>query len=406
VPLTDLNRHDATTLDSTPSPRVVRVALLVESASSWGADLLKGIAEFSRSHAELIWSCYWEPWGKNDRILLPEGIEVDGVIARVTHEALAKQLVASQLPVVNLSWYRFPGYDFPSCNGDAVAAGEMAADYLVSLGYRHFAYCPANERHRHPDQFGDAFIDALAKRQFGCDRYEPADSLATLAPWFSEVNDIEHWLKSLPLPIAILAFHDLQARMITEACTNLGLRVPQDIAVMGGERDEISSRLSRPPITSIDQSVERIGFEAARLLDGMMRGLPAPTEPLMIAPARIVPRQSTDWLAVDDDLVARALAYIRQHMGEPIDVRDIVDAVKVSRRTLEQRFRRLLGRSPADELRRARARQAAKLLCETRLPVVKIAAECGFEHPETLSRCFQREFQTTPAEFRRRHKRP
>ncbi len=364
------------------------VALLIESSSSWGSGMLAGIAEYIRRDAWQPWVCHWRPWGKQDRLMLPDEVHFDGVIARVTHEALAEQLHSSGIPSVNLSWYRFPDFPIPRCTSDEAATGKMVADYLVSLRYENFAYCPASERTDRHDRLGSAFRHELSRAGYACHMYKPAAGVVTDIQWIDQIDRIADWLQPLPKPIAVLAFDNAQARIVTQACAMMRLDVPRDVAVMGGEHDKISSALSQPPLTSIDLSEEKIGFEAARLLEALMGGAAPPSRPTLIPPSRIVPRQSTDWLASDDEIVSDALKYMEAKLDGGVEIRTVAEEIGVSRRTLEQRFKRSLGRSPAEALRRLQAQLAAQLLCDTRLQVAQIAHRCGFDRAESLTRCF------------------
>ena len=381
-----------------PGPRV---ALLIEGASSWGRDLLRGISDYLNNKAVSPWFCYWLPWGKQERIMLPKHLKLDGVIARVTHEELARDIVESGIPGVNVSWYRFPGYKVPRCTCDEWAGGKLMADYLVSLRYPHFAYCPAGERGNQSERLGDAFINALRQRGHSCQIYETSSSeLDELTSW-QEVSRLGAWIDTLKKPVAILAFHDAQARLITLACQQYGFDVPRQVAVMGGEYDELSSLLSTPTLTCVDLSARRVGFEAAQLLESLMFGAAPPESPILVHPNRIIPGQSTDWLVVEDELVLRAIHLIEDRLSTGIRVSDLLEDLSVSRRTLEQRFKRSLGRSPAEEIRRAQVHKAAELLYETSLPITQIAIRCGFERLESFTRAFKREYMKSPSEFRK-----
>ena len=390
-------------IKTVPKTAARRVAVLIESSSSWGAGLLKGIAYYIRHQAVTPWTCYWQPWGKNERILMPDGIQLDGVIARVSHEELASQIVGRRIPAVNCSWYHFPKFPIPQCTSDEAAAGNMIAEYFLSLGYRSFAYCPANDRGDHADRFGESFVSALANAGHTCERYIRKPRTGR-SDWFEQVRDLATWLERLEKPVAILAFHDVQARIVAEACKSVGLRIPQEIAIMGGEQDEISAALSSPPLTSIDLAPEEIGREAARILEGMMMGAKPPGGPVLTPPARVVPRQSTDSWAIEDKIISEALKFIEDNLSKPINVNSVVRATSVSRRNLEQRFKRFLGRTVAGEVRNARTKKAARLLSDTNKSIMSIALECGFYHSESLTRAFQREFHKTPTEFRKQSK--
>jgi LacI family transcriptional regulator len=219
------------------------------------------------------------------------------------------------------------------------------------------------------------------------------------------MEELGDWIESLPKPAALLAFEGVRGRQLTEACRLRGIDVPGEVAVLGGDHDELSSRISSPKLSTIDHSPERIGFKAAELLDKMISSGKVPQEPILLPPAGVVTRQSTDTLAVDDPLIARAIHYIRENAHRPIQVRDILEQVPISRRSLELRLLQLLGHSPADEIRRARLQVARRLLLSNDEQMPWIAAHSGFERVEVLTRAFRKAFGITPSAYRRQFRR-
>ena len=377
------------------------MALLIETSTSWGAGLVEGIAAYARQHA--AWSLFWEPRGRYDLLRLPADWEARGVLARVTHQALADDILAAGIPAVDVSWYGYGEGRIPRCTSDECAAGGLAARYFLERGFRSFAYCGSPRRPKYVDRFGESFVRELAERGHACRVFSPDVSRYADLSWFAQVGALAEWLESLPKPVGVLAFDDAQGRQVTEACEYGGMHVPREVAVLGGEQDHLSSSLSRPPLSSIDQSPYDVGQQAAALLARLMQGAPAPGKPLLLPVHRIITRQSTDTLAVDDELLAAALRYIRDNCRARIRVQDVLKSVPVSRRALEKGFRRLLGRSPAEEIRRARVDLAVELLCTTGWSMPRIASESGFDRAELLTRAFRRELKTTPSRFRKAH---
>lgn len=378
-----------------------RVALLIDTATTWGAGLIEGIAEFAKANGRR-WVFSLEPRGKYDRMLLPERWRGDGVVARITHRALADQLLANAVPAVNVSWFRYGENLIPRCTCDESAAAELAARYFLDNGYRQFAYCASTLRPSYHDRLGEAFEAALAREGRTCVRFAPEHERFQKLDSEQQLEELSAWLTALPRPAALLAFDDLQARQVTEACAQAGISVPDDVAVLGGEHDELSSRISSPPLSGVDQNPTEVGYRAAEMLDHLMAGRPLKSANVLLPPRRIISRQSTDQVAVPDEMLADAIRYIRQHHANELRIRDILHAVPMSRRALEIGFRRYLGRTPREEIRRIRVERALALLCDTQMPITKIAAECGFDRPELLTRAFRRELKATPSEFRRR----
>jgi LacI family transcriptional regulator len=193
-----------------------------------------------------------------------------------------------------------------------------------------------------------------------------------------------------------------RGREVLYACRALGLLVPEQVAVMGGDEDSLLCETCNPPLSGVALTSERIGYEAAALLDRLLHGEARPAEPTLIEPTRVVVRQSTDTLAITDPDLAQAIAFIRVHAATAIRVSDVLRAVAVSRSWLERRFQESLGRSPAEEIRRVRLDRAKQLLAETEMPVPQVAVAAGFGSREYLAYAFKQVTGLTPREFRHR----
>lgn len=382
-------------------PSRQRVALLIDTSTSWGAGLIEGIADYAKAHGR-HWLFSIEPRGKYEPMMLPDTWKGHGVIARITHSRLAAQLIAAQIPAVNVSWFSYGENLIPRCTCDEAAAAEMAAKYFLENGFRQFAYCGSSLRPSYNDRLGNAFVEALAKRGHPCTVFDFERAQLSQLDSEQQLHVLSDWLESLPRPVALLAFDDLQGRIVTEACAQRGLNVPDDIAVLGGEHDELSSRISSPPLSGVDQCPTDVGYRAAQMLDALMAGEPLRETNVRLQPRRIISRQSTDKVAIGDELLAEAIRYIRENFADELRIRDILHAIPVSRRALEIGFREHLGRTPREEIRRIRVQKALELLCDTDWPVTKIAHACGFDRPELLTRAFRRELKATPTAFRKR----
>ncbi|MEM9660646.1 MAG: substrate-binding domain-containing protein, partial [Planctomycetota bacterium] len=284
---------------------------------------------------------------------------------------------------------------------DEADIAERAAKYFLDRGFRQFAYCGSSVRTNYVDRVGQAYSSQLLQRGFACHHYTPQADPEGFLPKPDDLDRLIQWLKDLPKPIALLAFDSIQARFVTEACQLADIESPQQVAVLGGEYDFLNCTVSRPQLSSVDHSPFRVGYAAAKLLARLMAGEPPPAEPILMPATRIITRQSTDTIAVNDELLAACLQFIKDHSHERIQVSDILASVPISRRALEKGFRRHLSRSPAEEIRRVRVGNAVPLLCDTTWPMPRIAAACGFERPELLTRAFRRELNMTPSQFRK-----
>ena len=375
-----------------------RIALLIETSTSWGTGLVKGIADYAHAHDN--WSFFVEPRGRYELLQLPGGWTGDGIIARVTHQALADQIIASGKPAVNVSWYDFGSESIPHCTADELQAGPLIAEHFITRGFRQFAYCGPVNRPNYVDLFGQAFQAAIAQAGYECLCFEDNAPGARNSTWESVMAGLGEWVVALPKPIALLVHNDVRCRQLSEACRLNGVKVPEEIALIGGEHDMLSCQMSRPKLSSIDFSAEQVGSQAAAMLAGMMAGDPYPAESIRIPLARIIVRQSTDTLAVDDPLIVQAVRFIIENASRAISVNDVVKAVPTSRRKLEMRFQNTLQRSPASEIRRVRIEHVKQLLVDTDWAMPQIAAKCGFERVEVLTRTFKKQEGITPRAYR------
>ena len=214
-------------------------------------------------------------------------------------------------------------------------------------------------------------------------------------------RQLAKWLAGLPKPVGIMACYDIKAQQVLDVCRELDLAVPEQVAVIGADNDHLLCNLSDPPLSSVIPNSRRAGYEAARLLDQMMFGEKVDNNAVLVRPLGIETRQSTDTLAIEDAEIAEALRFIRRHASSGINVGDVLKAVPLSRRVLESRFRKLLGRTPHEEIVRQRIGRVQQLLSETELSLREIADRTGFEHAEYLSVAFKQATGQTPTQFRK-----
>jgi LacI family transcriptional regulator len=385
--------------------RARRVAVLVETASSWGRGVVEGIAAFARQRGD--WLVAWELDGASDPSRVLQGWEADGVIAEVVHLQHEQALLRSALPTVNVArMSRFAG-TLPRCAADEKMAGKSAARYFVERGFRYFGYCGgASTPLGESDGLEQGYVLELRRCGRQCAVVGPrAGGQAGDLQGFAQQRLLAQWLRGLPKPVGVLAYDEAVGRQLIEACKLAELPVPQQVAVLNAGDDAWCSALSQPPLSSLDLASRCVGEAAAALLDDLLGGGIPPEAPLRLHAGRIVTRQSTDTAAVEDALLATAVQFIREHRCQRIRVDDVVRAAGVSRRALEKGFRRVFGRSPAEEIRRARVDLAAEMLCTTEWSMPEIAVACGLERSEMLTRAFRRELNTTPTRFRRQHQR-
>ena len=375
------------------------VALIVETAKQYDRGLLRGIGRYIKGHGP--WSVYLEERGPKDPI--PpwlQGWRGDGIIARSRDAAMAGALLATGAPVVELR-REAVGVDLPAvhCDDDAIAA--LAVAHFRERGFRHFAYC-GRPVARWSDLRGAAFRRHLEAIGAAClDGPTPRRSRAPT--WEQEQDDVARWLSGLPHPIAVLACNDIRGLQVLDACRRTGLPVPERVAVLGVDNDVTLCELADPPLSSIDQDLERIGYEAAALLDRLMAGEPPPDGPLLVEPLGVVGRLSTEAVAVDDPAVAAALRLIRQHACDGRGIDHLADRTGLSRRALQRRFKAVTGRTIRDEILDVQLARVRRMLAETDLKLDAIARRAGFRYIGYLCSFFKKRTGMTPGEYRLRH---
>lgn len=370
------------------------VALIVESSLEYGRGVLRGIARWLREHGP--WSLFLEQ--RELGAALPDWIrdwDGDGIITRSDDPRLQR----TGLPTVGLYDRTEDRLKLPMILNDNLAVGRMGARHLADRGFRHLAYYGVRrERWSELRLAGAAEAARAAKSSFAVH--------ASGGKWEASQERLQRWIISLPRPLGLVAANDLHGLRALDACRRAGLAVPEQVAVVGADDDAEVCELSDPPLSSVAFNPERVGYESATLLDRLMSGGSRPREPLLVPPLGVSTRQSTDILAIDDPDVARAVHYIRRHAFEGITVEDVLEDVPLSRRALEHRFRRRLGRTPKEEIQRLRFEEAKSLLASTDLPIARISDRLGFHQPAYLSGVFKKETGLSPAAYRHRNRPP
>jgi LacI family transcriptional regulator len=390
-----------------PSPDLQRrqIALLVETSRAYGRELLRGVARFVREHPH--WSVRLQDRGLNDP--LPDwlhGSRIDGILARVETPELARSLARLRRPVINLcgTW---TGTRFPVIDTDDGAVARLALDHFLDRGLRRVAYCGfpgtgwSDVRQEHFLAFARAAdLEVAVFKQ----RHRRAGS-ATLAgeqAGLRQQQNLREWLAALPRPLGIFAANDLRGRQLVELCRETGAIVPDEIAVLGVDNDELLCELTDPPLSSIVPDCQRIGFEAAVQLDRWITEPAARIANQFIPPRATVTRRSTDILAMEDRHIANAVRHIREHACNGLRVADLLKVVPLSRSNLERSFRQQLGRTPKAEIIRVQLDHASRLLTQTDLTLAEIADRSGFRHPEYFSTLFKAKTGNTPGALRRK----
>ena len=379
-------------------PARPRVALIVEMSGIYGRQILGGITIYQRTHQP--WSIFLEerelrapppPW------LLHRPWE--GIICRSTNPQLAAAFLEHGIPVVDLNDL-YSGLGLPRIRSNMKAIGRLGAEHILERGFQNFAFCGFREETWSAER-SEGFSETIAAAGKKCMTFE-SRWLGRHAPaWDKDQNRLAQWLKSLPKPLGLMACNDVRGQQVLNACQWIGASVPEEVAVVGVDNEQVLCELCNPPLSSVVPNPKRIGYEAAEMLGQLMAGESAAPWERLIEPLGIVTRQSTDILCIEDPDVAAAVRFIRERACQAIRVEDIVEHVAVSRSLLERRFRKYLGRSPQEEIRLMQLKRVKQLLEETDLSLDAIAQLAGYEHSEYMSVVFKRMTGQTPGNYRR-----
>lgn len=378
-----------------------QVALIIESSSSYGRDLLAGIVRFMRMHD--TWSVFLEQRDLNRQP--PSWLadwHGDGIISRATTPRLVEAVAKTGVPLVELSDRR-GGSLRPHVRSDDAAISQLAAEHLLERGFRRFAFCgfsgEAWSRRRQ-----EAFVHAVGNAGGVCDVYNSPWLGPRGHSWDEQQRRLMMWLSQRVTPCGIMACNDVRGQHVLDACRKLTRAVPEELAVVGVDNDELLCRVCSPPLSSVIPNAAGVGFRAAELLARLMDGQPVDEQPQIIEPLGVATRQSSDVVAIDDRQIAAALHYIREHACRGLSVEEVVQNCSVSRSTLERQVRKYLGRTPQQEIRHVQIQRARELLLTTDLPAERLAALCGFDHPEYLMVVFKRLTGMTTSQFRKQAK--
>lgn len=393
------------TSSSSPGPLV---AVVVDPSLSYDREIAKGVAQYAREVGD--WRLYVEE--EQDRRLPDfDTWPGQGIIASFDTKRVAQRVMAARLPVVAVgggggAFDAASGIPYVDTDNERIAI--LAAEHLLERAIPHFGfYGLAPSR---VTVWSDARCEAFTHRLHAAGR-----SVGTLLArhdstrWSLLQDELKAWLAAIPKPVGIMACDDVRARHVLEACRSLGLRVPHDVAVIGVDDDEFVCELSDPPLSSVAQAARRVGHEAAQLLDRLMRparfatrkAFAGPVPPrTVVPPVGVVARRSTDTLAVDDPVIAAAIRSIRERAVKGLEIAELVTASKLSRWQLEDRFRRVVGRSIHDDMLHVRLNEARRLITTTDLPLKQIAPRSGFRSVAYMTTLFRRHFHTTPAALR------
>lgn len=382
--------------------RCKKVVFLYSHREDWG--IWDGVAEYASLHGQwLLYSPLSLRFEADDRETYRwlSNFKPDGIIVPNSRKNL-EDILKFKIPIIvhrNLK-ERIPGR--PAILGDGNRIGEMAADYLLKLGFKNFAYyvceneIPMQER-------AESFTNYVHKAGFKTYSFLRR-GVKNLISWDNQLSLLSTWLKSIPKPAAIMTGDDILAVNILMACRIAGLLIPQQIAVLGVNNTRIICETQIPKISSVALSYYKAGFEAAELLDKMMNGkVQSAEQTILIEPTNIITRQSTDFSLIKDYEVGKAMNYIHHNSVKLLQVSDVAEQTGLSKNALQKRFKKAVGCSISQEIRRACAEKIAEMLLSSNMSISEIAVSIGFSGDDHISRYFRQSMGMTPLDYRKKY---
>jgi LacI family transcriptional regulator len=383
----------------TKRKRVKHIALALPLDVVFVERLLPGILEFARNQGGWVFTRIPERLASSFEWL--RNWEGDGAFVLIGNKTDVKVARSLSMPIVNVGGY-VHDVRIPTVTLDQQLVGRFAAEHLLARRFHRFGYYGVRGLW-YSEQRRIGFEDALHAAGYTSSLMESTSLIGSPRDWRRVAGELARWLKSLRPPVGIMASWDLRAQMLSEACTAIGLRVPEDVAIVGVDNDPIACEFSIPQLSSVSRNDRELGWQAANLLSQLIEGKRPSKVPILIPPDSVVARRSTDTLVIEDPEVAAIVQQIRVHLNEVFGVERILRLSPLSRRQLEQRFRKSVGSSPYAFLNELRVDRAKVLLAESRKrTLTAVASECGFSELRRFRIVFHRLTKLSPAEYRRK----
>jgi len=366
------------------------VGIAIDGATGYGRAVMRGVMRYANLQRRWLIHEEFRPMSS----LSNRWPRCDGAVAAGTSAATFEHIRRRSRHVVHCSSSGDPSQTPIVCLDD-VAAGELAANHLLDCRLENFGFLgwgspPTSANRAH------GFVTALQRRGFSCNTC----SVDWRKPNWRKLSQ---WVRALPKPIGVMAVDDTTAHDLAAACLEANIAVPDRVAIIGVNNDDLLCESAWPPLSSVEGDFSRIGYAAAGILDRLLNGetLRREERVVRLPPLGVVARLSTDVLAVDEPNVADAVRYIREHACDPCAVGDVLRHVPVARRWLERQFVQKLGRTPHDEIMRVRMEAARRLLLQINLSIPDVAARCGFSAVSNFGRAFAQAYAATPGAYRR-----
>lgn len=371
------------------------IAVLIEFDDTWGRNVVEAISRYAQ---EANWRLLLGPKDSQRRLRLPADWKGDGLIVLLRDQSMIDHVRAFEVPTVNVGGLYLDQDWCGLVATDDDGRAEMAFQHFRQRQIEHFAYY-APSIGRYPLKRAEAFRKAVVDAGYYCEQFSCHETTENHAESSSE-ETLGSWLKNLRRPIGIFASDPYPARRLMDLCWKMNIDVPGDIAILSGDEDELLCKLISPMISSVELASHRIGHEACMMLDSMIHTKCLPERPQLLQPLRICSRRSTENVAIDDPALREVVQQIWEKAPDGIQIQDLVRHSAMSRRSLEQKFRKTLGRTVAEEIRRVRLEKARQLVVTTSQSVAAIALATGFSSGPYLTHAFRKYYGLTPSALR------
>ncbi len=390
-----------------------QIILLLDTTSPYHRKIAQGVATYA--HERGNWDIHVVqdplenlPYLEQDPLeALPDlrNWQADGIIAALLSRWAAASVNALKIPIVGVeAEFGFGNLRsrVPFFATDNEAIGRLAAENFIERGLKRLAFCgiPSSRMTGWSEMRQRAFEQCAQEANLPCSSYTGELPRSGKRPQIHKA--LSEWLQSLEKPVGLMACYDVRARHVLASCRSLGILVPEEVAVIGVDNDELICELTSPPLSSIEQGARSIGQQAAELLDRLMAGQESSPLKHVVKPEGIVTRRSSDTLAIADADVAAAVRFIQQNACTGIRVYEVVRAVAMARSALESRFKTVMGRTIHAEIQRIQVERARQLVATTNLPLKQVAVESGFAYIQHMTTIFRRYTGQTPGEYRKR----
>lgn len=383
---------------------MIKIILLSDFAEEYNKNLLRGITRYSKNHGPWTFcrmpTYYRETIGIDAIFQWAKEWEADGIIGQFYNNEEIKKFTEAKIPVIAQD-FKERLIDVPNITGSYRETGKLGAEYFLKKGFRNFAFYGFNNivwsRER-----AEGFEERVHEAGYEVHNYKLEDS-RSMGQWHDKSSALSVWLNSLPKPVALMTCDDNQGNRIIEAAGHAGIRIPDEIAVLGVDNDEMICDLSDPPLSSVGLDTEKGGYEAARLMEQMIAAKTCSAPDIIVKATQVISRHSTDIFASKDKYIVSALKYIHDNLDKNLKVDQVLREVPLSRRSLEMRFVQTTGYPVYEYIYNQRIEKFTQKLLETDMTIFEIALDLGLNDSKNIARQFKQIKGLTPMEYRKKY---